>query len=123
MKKILSIMLICIVLTADISVFAIEPNKLMSEAYYYSATLYYCDAGRSTVVLKNVKPMGTANDINKAAAVSAEYTELPLSAAGRLQNGQPVPAEDLNLYADSDVSVIITRNASGEMRVVAVKFL
>ena len=122
MKKLVSAILVLVILAHSIGAFAIEPEKLITEAYYYSASLYYCDAENHTVVFKNVKPMGKINDINRATALAAEYLEMPLYSDGRFQDGRVVPMEDLNIYADSDVMAAIIRNAAGEMRVIALKF-
>ena len=122
MKKILSAILIFVISAYSMGTFAIEPEKMITEAYYYSATLYYCDAESQRVVLKNVKPMGKLDELNKATAESAEYIEIPIYSNGRLQDGKAVPMEDLNIYADSEVMAAIIKNAAGEMRVVALKF-
>lgn len=122
MKKILSAILVFVISAYNLGTFAIEPEKMITEAYYYSASLYYCDAESHTVVLKNVKPVGKLDEANKATAEAAEYVEIPIYSNGRLQDGKVVPMEDLNIYADSDVMVAIIRNAAGEMRVVALKF-
>ncbi len=122
MKKIFSAILVFVILAHSMACFAIEPEKLITEAYYYSASIYYCDAESRTVVFKNVKPMGKINDINRATAIAAEYVEIPIYSDGRFQDGRVVPMEDLNIYADSQVMAAIVRNAVGEMRVIALKF-
>lgn len=122
MKKLFSAILAFVILAYSMVGFAIEPEKLITEAYYYSASIYYCDAESRTVVFKNVKPMGKINDINRATATAAEYVEMPIYSDGRFQDGKVVPMEDLNIYADSEVMAAIVRNVAGEMRVIALKF-
>ena len=122
MKKLFSAILVFVILAHSMMSFAIEPEKMITEVHYYSASLYYCDAENRTVVFKNVKPMGEINDINRATAAAAEYIEIPIYSDGRFLDGRVVPMEDLNIYADSMVMAAIVRNAAGGMRVIALKF-
>lgn len=100
---------------------AVEESRLFSEAYYYTATLYYCDSARNKVVLKNVKPSGFATTEKRRTALDATYQEIPFSGTGRLKDGTAVLLEELNYYADCNVGVVITRNKAEGIRVVALQ--
>lgn len=123
MKKIIAAALMCCILLGSLTVFGLEPDQLVTEAYFYTGTLYYCDAARNKIVLKNVKPSGDVDEKNTRTAAEAEYTEVWISGHGTLGDGSTVPLEDMNRYADSNVRVIMIRSAAEGVRVVALKFL
>ncbi|MBE5039947.1 hypothetical protein [Ructibacterium gallinarum] len=123
MRKIILSALICCAVMVQLTCFAQAPEQLVTEAYVYTGTLYYCDAARNKIVLKNVQPVGSIDEKNTATAAEAEYNEIWVSGGGTLGDGSLVPMEDLNRYADSNVRVIITRSAAEGIRVVTLKFL
>lgn len=100
---------------------AAEESQLFSEAYYYTASLYYCDSARNKVVLKNVKPSGFATTEKRRTVMDATYQEIPFSGSARLSNGSYIPLEELNYYADHTVGVVIVRNKAEGIRVVALQ--
>ena len=120
-KKVMSLVL-AMSLLGSVSVFGMEPERLMSEAYYYTANLYYCDSVRNKIVLKYVKPVGMATTEKRRTVSEATYNEIPISCSGRLKTGEYIPLEELNNYADSEVGVVITRNKAEGIRVVALHF-
>ena len=123
MKKIAAAALFCCILFGSLSAFGIEQGKMIEEAYYYTAKLFYCDPTRSKIVLTDVKPTGESDEVKTRTASEAEYNEICLSGSGRFTDGVVIPPDDFNRYADSNVGVVITRSAAGEIRVVALKFL
>ena len=96
---------------------------LIEDAGYYTAKLYYCDAYRSKIVLKDIKPTGSNSEIKSKTAMDAEYTEIDISGNGKFSDGVEIEPVEFNRYADSNVGVIITRNASDGLRVVALRFI
>lgn len=123
MRKFVAAVLMCCILLGSLTVWGLEPQQLVTEANFYTGTLYYCDAARNKIVLKNVKPMGEVNEANRRTAAEAEYTEVWISSSGTLGDGGIVPIEELNRYADSNVRVLMTRSAAEGVRVVALRFL
>lgn len=100
---------------------AAEEDQLFSEAYYYTASLYYCDSAQRKVVLKDVKPTGFATTAKRRTAMNATYQEIPFSGSARRNNGSYIPLEELNYYADHTVGVVIVRNKAEGIRVVALQ--
>ncbi len=121
-KKGIAALLLCCCLCAG-TVFAQEPRPLMTEAGFYTGTLYYCDAERGQVVLKGVNALGTINQANTRTAVEAEYTEIPIMGLVTLKDGTVLSLADCNYYPDSQVRVLITRNSDGLLQVIQMKFL
>ena len=122
MKKIFSVLLAGIMLMGSMSVFAIDENKLITESHYYLAKLYYCDAEQGKIVLKDVKATGEKSDTKNATALAAEYAEIPLTGGGMLKTGQKLTQEELNIYVDSEVWVVLMRNKAGELNALGLKF-
>lgn len=122
MKKKLMALVLAVSLLGSVPVFGMEPERLMSEAYYYTASLYYCDSARNKIVLKYVKPTGMATTEKRRTVSEATYNEIPISCSGRLKTGEYVSLEELNNYVDSEVGVVITRNKAEGIRVVALHF-
>ena len=122
MKKKLMAILLTLSLLGSVPAFALEPEKRMSEAYYYTANLYYCDSARNKIVLKNVKPVGMATTEKRRTIIDATYNEISISCSGRLKNGEYIPLEEFNNYADCEVGVVITRNKAEGIRVAALLF-
>ncbi len=100
-----------------------DPSILVGEAYLYTGILYYCDAEGNKIVLKEVKPLGVANEQSEKTAKEADYTELCFSGNGRLANGEVVPKAELNHYVDSKAQMILVRSPKEGLRVVAFRFL
>ncbi len=123
MKKLMVIALIILSLLQFGSVFAQTSEELITNASFYTGTLYYCDAARNKIVLKNVKPMGKTNSQNRLTALEAEYNEIGVSGAAYLQDGSAIPLEECNRYADSYVRILITQSDADGLRVVNIKFL
>ena len=123
MRKIFLLLLICATIFSSVPVGAIEPEKLITEAYTYTANLYYCDGEGNKIVLKNVKPVGELNPKKSATAQEAEYKEIYISCMGLVGDGQMVPQEYMNIYADGAVKVIIVRSVYEGLRVVGLKFI
>lgn len=103
--------------------YAIEPSEIVSEANFYTGTLYYCDATRNKVVLKNVKPMGTMNEKSRKTAAEAEFQELDLLGEVQVEDGSTVDAEICNRFADSNVRALIVRSEAKGLQVVTLKFM
>lgn len=122
MKQKLIALCLAVLMLCPVTGFAVEEDRLFTEAYCYKAVLYYCDAPRNKIVLKNVIPIGTKNAENNRTALEATYNEIWISGSARLQNGGYVPQGELNFYADSNVEVVITRNQAEGLRVVAMRF-
>lgn len=123
MKKLAAAILAGCIAFGCTSAFAIEPSLLIEDAGYYTAKLYYCDAYRSKIVLKDVKPTGVNSEIKNKTAMDAEYTEIDISSRGRFSDGIEIEPVEFNRYADNNVGVIITRNAADGLRVVALRFI
>ncbi len=100
-----------------------EEKPLMTEANFYTGNLYYCDAERNKLVLKNVNPMGEKNLKTTQTAHDVEYTEIPILGMVQMKDGAILPLADCNVYADSAVRVLITRDSEGVLRAVQMKFL
>lgn len=122
MKQRFMALVLAITLLSSVPVFAVEAERRMSEAYYYTATLYYCDSARNKIVLKYVKPTGMATTEKRRTVSDATYNEIPISCTARLKTGEYVSLEELNRYVDSEVGVVITRNKAEGIRVVALHF-
>ncbi len=120
-QKWIALGLLLVMLTSS-SAFALEEDRLITAVDYFTASLYYCDAERGKVVLKDVKPVGYANTDRRRTMSQAEYTEIPISGTARLGDGSYIPLKELNAYADCSVGVIITRNKAEGIRVVALQF-
>lgn len=123
MKKKILAWLLVLSLSGICPVFATEPERLMTEAYYYTATMYYCDSARNKIVLKYVKPNGMATTEKRRTVTEATYNEIPISCSGRLPDGTYIGLEEFNAYADRAVGVVITRNKAEGIRVTALRFL
>ena len=123
MKKTLGIVLMVFLLLFGTAVQAEETAPIITEAHFYTGTLYYCDAEAGVVVLKNVNVMGEVTQTNTKTAVEAEYTELPVVGSASMMDQTEVSLSECNFYPDSEVRVLITRNAQGALRVVQLKFL
>lgn len=122
MKKLIATLCI-IACLLSVNAFAIEADKLICQADFYTGTLFYCDAERGMAVLKNVQPLGEKTEARKWVCNSATYNEIPIYGSASLSNGSAVPLADCNLYADSQVRVLIIRDASDRLQVVSMKFL
>ena len=123
MKKLIAILCISVILLNFGSAFAVEPEQLISEACFYSGTLYYCDAERNKIVLKDVEPIGKINEKNTRTANEADYSEIWVSGRAELMDGSEVPLGECNRYVDSRVRVLITRSAADDLWVINIKFL
>lgn len=122
MKKLIAILCI-IACLLSVNAFAIEADKLIRQADFYTGTLFYCDAERGMVVLKNVQPVGERTEARKWVCNNATYNEIPIYGSAVVSDGSNVPFEYCNLYADSQVRVLITRDSSDRLQVVSMKFL
>ncbi len=122
MKKII-VLALTFLFTFGGNVYAIEPEQLITEVNIYKANLYYCDSARGKIVLKNVKPVGTATPQSLATASDAEYNEICITGDGQLKRGEIVPQEYFNVYADNQVRVIIIRSQSEGLRALGLRFL
>lgn len=120
---------VAVILTAIFCLFlgtvvsAEEAPSPIVEAHYYSGLLYYCDAEDGVVVLKNVDVVGTVNQTNTKTAVESEYVEIPIVGPAIFKDGSTISLADCNVFADSNVHVLITRNAQGALRVMQLRFL
>lgn len=123
MKKLITAVLTFCFMLGSVSVFALEPDALIGEAYFYTGSFYYCDPVRNKVVLRNVKPMGTVNEQNTATARDAEYTELDILGEAQVGDGSTVPLENCNRFADSNVRVLMIRSRAKGPQVISIKFL
>ena len=123
MKKLAAALFAAGIIFGSTSAFAVDPSLLIEDAGYYTAKLYYCDAYRSKIVLRDVKPTGNDSEIKSETAMDAEYTEIDISGNGKFSDGVEIEPVEFNRYADSNVGVIITRNASDGLRVVALRFI
>ncbi len=121
-KKGMAVLLAICFLMSGIAVFAQEPQPIITEAYFYTGTLYYCDPVESKVVLKNVNAMGNINEKNTRTAAEAEYAELPISGTVTLKDGRVISYEECNYYPDSEVRVLITRSDDDTLRVIQMRF-
>lgn len=90
---------------------------LINEVYALSGTLYYCDTPTERVVLRSLTPIfDTAGA--RAIAKEAEYLEIKVSPDGIfMANGTKNSVEGLNVFADSDVWVIIVKTADGNLEI------
>lgn len=121
-KKIAAFVLsLCIFCTGV--AYAAPPELMITDARVYTAKLYYCDAYRGKIVLTDITPSGEKTDGKTRTAFEAEYTEINICCDGVFSDGIKIPQSEFNKYADSTVRIIITRNASDEMRVVVLKFI
>ena len=122
MKKWIAAFLVFCSLFAALPVFA-EDSYLIADAGFYMAQLYYCDAESGKVVLKNVTPVGTRNNKNTEISQKATYQELSIAGTVRLPDGNAVPLADCNLYADSQVRVLLIRTKGDSLHIINMKFL
>lgn len=123
MKKIIAAALFCCILSVTSVVLGVEQNQITEEAYYCTAKLFYCDPSDSKVVLTDVTPVGETTPSKTWTAANTEYTEVKLVGGGRFSDGITIPQEELNMYADSNVGVVVIRKANDEICVAALRFL
>lgn len=122
LKKFLGIFLMAVCLLLGTPVFAEELPPLITEAYFYTGTLYYCDAEYGVVVLRDVSVMGNANEKNTKTALEAEYNEIPIVGPVIFKDKSEISLADCNYYPDNKVRALITRDASGALRVLQLRF-
>ncbi len=122
MRKWIAALLVFCSLCATLPVFA-EDSCLIADAGFYMAKFYYCDAESGVVVLKNVTPIGERNNKNTEIAQKATYQEIPISGTVRLSNDNTVPLADCNLYADSQVRILLLRTKGDALRIIQMRFL
>ena len=122
MKKLIATLCI-IACLLSVNAFAIEADKLICQADFYTGKLFYCDAERGMVVLQNVLPVGERTEPRKWVCNNATYNEIPIYGSVIMSDGSDVPFEYCNLYADSQVRVLITRDSSDRLQIVSMKFL
>lgn len=123
MRKTAGLIAAALIVFSSICGFATEPELIIEEANYYTAELCYCDADRGKIVITNVKPTGEESMGKTKTATDAEYSEIDVYGNGRFPDGVEIEQEEFNRYADSKVKVLIIRNASGGLRVVALRFI
>lgn len=122
LKKLVAGAVAAVLMSFSVSASAVSPELLITEAYAFTGVLYFCDSAAKTVVLKNVKPL-TAGEGAVRMANEAEYNELMTTESGySMRDGTKLNIEDLNVYADSNVRVVMVRNALG-IKVVSLRFL
>ncbi len=122
LKKGLGIFLVVICLLSGTVVSAMEPQPIITEAYFYTGTLYYCDAECGVVVLRDVSVMGNANEKNTKTAADAEYTEIPVVGPVIFKDKSEISLSDCNYYPDNKVRALITRDSAGALRVLRLSF-
>ncbi len=138
MKKILIFLLtVCLVAWGGVVAFADEtgavqdeavletatPSTIITELYAYTSKLFYCDSSANKIVLKSVTPSieGVGAE---AIAQLAEYTEISISPDGLfMENGEKLKTDELNLYVDKAVWVIIAKTEGRCLSVPYLKFL
>lgn len=121
LKRFFGIFVAAVCLLAGNSVFATELPPMITEAYFYTGTLYYCDAEYGVVVLKDVSVMGAENERNTKTATDAEYTEIPVVGPVIFKDKSEISLSDCNYYPDNKVRALITRNSAGELRVLQLR--
>lgn len=122
MKKWIAAFLVFCSLCTALPVFA-DDSYLIADAGFYMAQLYYCDAEAGVVVLKNVTPVGERNNKNTEISQKGTYQELSIAGAISLPDGNSVPLSDCNLYADSQVRILLIRTKGETLHVINMKFL
>ena len=106
--------------TEEIAETEAEPlinQGLINEVYAFSGTLYYCDTPTGRVVLRSLAPIfDTAGA--RAVAKEAEYLEIKVSPDGIfMADGTKNSVEGLNVFADSEVWVVIVKTADGNLEI------
>lgn len=122
LKKGLGIFLVAVCLLAGIPVFATEPQPIITEAYFYTGKMYYCDAESGVVVLRDVSVVGNANERNSKTAADAEYNEIPVVGPVIFKDKSEISLSDCNYYPDNKVRALIVRDSAGALRVLQLKF-
>lgn len=60
---------------------------------------------------------------NPSLLAETEYREIPVFGPARFADGSPLPLADCNIYADSQVRVLLTRSEAKGWYVTQLKFL
>ncbi|MBQ3573723.1 MAG: hypothetical protein IJA16_03910 [Clostridia bacterium] len=90
---------------------------LIKEVYALSGTLYYCDTPTERVVLRSLAPTFDTAEA-RAIAKEAEYLEIKVSPDGIfMADGTKNSVEGLNVFADSEVWVIVVKTADGNLEI------
>ena len=90
---------------------------LIKEVYALSGTLYYCDTPTERVVLRSLAPTFDTAEA-RAIASAAEYLEIKVSPDGIfMADGTKNSVEGLNVFADSEVWVLIVKTADGNLEI------
>lgn len=122
MKKLTVCVLVFLIISAQLlSAFALDENRLITDVYRCSGSLYLSDWKSGSVVLKDVKPL-TEGDSAAAAAGQLEYTEIP-AFDGNIRSGATGEELDLSSLAwflDMEVEVTVASLAGGELRIISV---
>ncbi len=121
-KKLLTIILMCLVLFHGVTVFAVDPKSIFTEVRAYNARIYVCDTENTEAILLNVTlPNGTHNT---SLTGSIEYRALPIVTQAIFgSKGQKLTMDVINGYLlDSPVRVLIGKNGYG-YKILCMEFL
>ncbi len=119
MKKLIAVFLLIMLYATP--TLAENPDHFV-KVYGYNAKLYYCDYPTGRVVLRELNHTGNNSEANSMARQS-EYLEVRI-APNRImsKDNSPVTIEDLNLYVDNSVFVIMAKKADGSFVIPYLKF-
>lgn len=122
MKRKLGIFLAVLCLLSSTMVSAAELQPLITEAGFYTGSLYYCDAETGVVVLREIAVVGIANEKNAKTASDAEYVEIPVVGPVLFTDKSEISLSDCNYYPDNKVRALITRDSTGALRILQLRF-
>lgn len=121
MKKLIAVFFLIGIMIGSVPTLAESPEHFV-KVYGYNAKLYYCDYPTGRVVLRELNHTGKNLEANNMARQS-EYLEVKIFPNGiRMKDNSPVTIEDLNLYVDSSVFVIVAKKADGSFVIPYLKF-
>ncbi len=121
MKKLIAVLLMIGIMFGTIPAMA-ENYDHFVKVYGYNAKLYYCDYPTGRVVLRELNHTGNNSEANTMAR-QAEYLEIKIFPSGiKMKDNSSVTIEDLNLYVDSSVYVIVAKKADGNFVIPYLKF-
>ncbi len=121
MKKIVCMIVAVTIMLTAVTGFAAEEDKIITDVYSFTGTLYLSDWIDGGIILTGVKPLLETEDSVSAASM-LEYTEVSAFDGNVINgaSGEQLDLVSLAWFLDMEVQVVAARLAGGGLRIMSI---
>lgn len=121
MKKIVCMIVAATIMLTAVTGFAVEDDKIITDVYSFTGTLYLSDWVDGGIILTDVKPL-LETEAGTSAAAMLEYTEVSAFDGNVINgtNGDELDLVSLAWFLDMEVQVVAARLADGGLRIISI---